>query len=235
MTQMWRDFLCLLHIWPVSHHMKLCPDLIWGLSHVVRSALMASSHWIINWLLLGVPRDRRMQGPLNAKGPDSGTYQYGLSPLHLDWMPRRTENFPSVSMWWRVHVSLDSVLTVVFIVVPESLFSFISAPSLCYTLSLSSSLSVHYVHIVRFIYFFLSSMELYCMFCEALAFNYLMLLPEPVDATGLCFLSLSLSPDPQLSTLYRVLSNTEYSMPSHHCPIWKKMLHHLSGSMPQRY
>jgi hypothetical protein len=99
-----RDFLCLLHIWPVSHHMKLCPDLTWGLSHIVRSALMASTHWSSNWPFLGVSRDRTMQGPLNAKVPDSGACQYGLPPLHLDWMPRRRENFPNVSMWWRVHV-----------------------------------------------------------------------------------------------------------------------------------
>jgi hypothetical protein len=48
-------------------------------------------------------------------------------------------------------MSLDSILTL-FIVVLESHFSFISACALCYTLRLSFSPSVHYVHIVRFIF-----------------------------------------------------------------------------------
>jgi hypothetical protein len=153
MTQMERDFLCLLHIWPVSPHMELCSDLTWDLSHVAISALMASTHWISNWPLLGVPRRRTMQGPLNAKVPDSGACQYGLPPLHLDIMLRRRENFPSATMRRRVHVSLDSILTV-FIVVLQSHFSFILASGLCYTPRLSFSPSVHYVHIMRFIYFY---------------------------------------------------------------------------------
>jgi hypothetical protein len=126
--------------------MELCPDLTWGLSPIARPALQASTHWISNWPLLEVPRDRTMQGPFIDKVPDSGAYQYGLSPLHLDWMPRRKENFPSVSMLWKVHVSLDSILTVVFIVVPGSLFSFISALVVCYTPRLSlSSLCTMYI------------------------------------------------------------------------------------------
>jgi hypothetical protein len=39
-----------------------------------------------------------MQEPFRAKVPDSGAYQYGMSPLHLELMLRRRETFPSVSM-----------------------------------------------------------------------------------------------------------------------------------------
>jgi hypothetical protein len=84
-------------------------------------------------------------------------------------------------------VSLGSVLRVALIILPESLFLFISACALCYTLRFSLSLSLYYVHILMFIYFCLFSMKLHCMFCEALSFYYLSLLPDPVDATGLCF------------------------------------------------
>jgi hypothetical protein len=133
---------------------------------IARPALQASTHWISNWPLLGVLRDRTMQGPLNAKVPDSGVCQNDLPPRHLDGMHRR-ENFPTASMLWRVHGSLVSVLRSLFILLP---FFLSFQPVLCYTLRLCLSPSVHYVHIVRFIY--LSHFhELYCMFSEALAFS----------------------------------------------------------------
>jgi hypothetical protein len=121
---------------------------------IARPALQASTQWISNWSLLGVSRDRTVQEPFSAQVPDSGACQYSLPPLHLDWMPRIRHNFPTASMWWRVHVTLDSVLTVVFVVLSQSFFSFISAPALCYTLRRSLFPSVHYVLIVRFIYFY---------------------------------------------------------------------------------
>jgi hypothetical protein len=71
--------------------MALCPDLSWGLSPIARPALQVSNHWISNWPLLGVPRDRTMLGPFNDKVLDSGVCQNGLRPLHLDWMHRNRE------------------------------------------------------------------------------------------------------------------------------------------------
>jgi hypothetical protein len=81
-----------------------------------------------------------MQGPFNAKVPDSGVYQNGLWPLHLDWMPRRIEKFPSASMLCRLHVSkfrLCAESSVHCGCWVSSFFYF--HPSLCYTLRLPFS------------------------------------------------------------------------------------------------
>jgi hypothetical protein len=94
-----------------------------------------------------------MQGPFNAKVPDSGVYQNGLWPLHLDWMPRRIEKFPSASMLYRLHVSLDSAESSVHCGCWVSSF-FYFHPSLCYMPRHSFSPSVYYVHTVMFIYFY---------------------------------------------------------------------------------
>jgi hypothetical protein len=131
--------------------------------------------------------DRRIQGSLNAKVPGSRAYQYGLSALHLDWMPRRKENFPSASMLWKVHMSLDSILIVVFIVLPESLFFLSFQPLLFATHRDCLYLAVCTMYILWYSYIFVFSMELPCMFCEALDFYYLSLFPDPVDATTYAF------------------------------------------------
>jgi hypothetical protein len=158
-----------------------------------------------------------------------------MSPLHLELMLRRRETFPSVSMLWKVQVSLGSVLRVAFIILPEYLFFFhFSMCSVLHTvvLFISHYVLCAYCDVHIFLSFFLETA------LRVLWGSSFLLLKSDHWSCGchrLTLFLLSFSFDPQLSILYRALSITEPSVPSHVCPIWKIMLHHLSGSTPQRY
>jgi hypothetical protein len=195
MTQMGRDFFCLLHIWPVFHHMEHCPDLSWGLSPVARSALLTSTHWISSWPLIGQIGECRDLSMLRFQ-----TQELINMVCHLCILTECLEEERTflVASWWRVHVSLDSILTVVFIVLPECLFFFHF--SSCFLLHTKAVFISQYalctycdVHIFLSIF---HGTELHILWG-----SWSLLLksaPDPVDATGLCFFSLFLSPDPQL-------------------------------------
>jgi hypothetical protein len=66
--------------------------------------------------------------------------------LYIKWMQRRAK-FLLANQLCRLQLSLDYIFYILrpmFAVIPEVLVSFLSGPTLCYTINLSLSCSVHY-------------------------------------------------------------------------------------------
>jgi hypothetical protein len=97
-------------------------------------------------------------------------------------IPSRRENFLSAHILCRLHVSLDSVDCGAHCGCWVSCFFHFNR-SLCYTLRLTFSPSVHYVHIMVSVHIFLLiSKKPQCIFCKILSLVYLSVLSGPMHS-----------------------------------------------------
>jgi hypothetical protein len=140
--------------------------------------------------------------------------------LYIKWMQRRAK-FLLANQLCRLQLSLDYIFYILrpmFAVIPEVLVSFLSGPTLCYTVNLFVSQCALW-HILGFILYSFVYFLRKSVFCHC----------------KLPMHNLSFCPSPLLtfSHLEMVLLATESPMPSHLSPNTKDCCSPYSATMPQ--